>query len=256
MRAAADPNEFPEQLQEGLDVWQPRRLYRGLLEKEQPTVQVQTRYPGASARTLIDTVALPIEQQVNGVENMIYMKSSNTSDGRMQLDVNFEVGVDQDTANVLTQNRVSSAQARLPLAAQVAVPSPPVNAEDALSAAQRFARVRALGSRRADHRRRRRAGDLHRTQPRQGRRHQHQTRQVRQSSGGDPDDRPGPGPWVDGVIFLLLTVKDEVQVLRDIFAFCVIQMADNFQDRPRFGAGFESSCELPRNKAPIISVLF
>ena len=49
----------------------------------------------------------PIEQEVNGVENMIYMKSSNTSDGRMQLDVNFEVGINQDMANVLTQNRVS-----------------------------------------------------------------------------------------------------------------------------------------------------
>ena len=60
------------------------------------------------------SVATPIEQEVNGVDRMIYMKSSNTSDGRMQLDVNFEVGVDQDTANVLTQNRVSSAQARLP----------------------------------------------------------------------------------------------------------------------------------------------
>ena len=59
-------------------------------------------------------MATPIEQEVNGVDRMIYMKSSNTSDGRMQLDVNFEVGVDQDTANVLTQNRVSSAQARLP----------------------------------------------------------------------------------------------------------------------------------------------
>ena len=59
-------------------------------------------------------MATPIEQEVNGVDNMIYMKSSNTSDGRMQLDVNFEVGVDQDKANVLTQNRVSSAQARLP----------------------------------------------------------------------------------------------------------------------------------------------
>jgi HAE1 family hydrophobic/amphiphilic exporter-1 len=59
-------------------------------------------------------VATPIEQEVNGVDRMIYMKSSNTSDGRMLLDVNFEVGVDQDTANVLTQNRVSSAQARLP----------------------------------------------------------------------------------------------------------------------------------------------
>ena len=60
------------------------------------------------------SVATPIEQEVNGVDRLIYMKSSNTSDGRMLLDVNFEVGIDQDTANVLTQNRVSSAQARLP----------------------------------------------------------------------------------------------------------------------------------------------
>ena len=59
-------------------------------------------------------MATPIEQEVNGVEGMIYMKSSNTSDGRMLLDVNFEVGTNQDMANVLTQNRVSSAQARLP----------------------------------------------------------------------------------------------------------------------------------------------
>ena len=60
------------------------------------------------------SVATPIEQEVNGVDRLIYMKSSNTSDGRMLLDVNFEVGTDQDMANVLTQNRVSTAQARLP----------------------------------------------------------------------------------------------------------------------------------------------
>lgn len=79
-----------------------------------PMIRVTANYPGASAVAVEQSVATPIEQEVNGVDRMIYMKSSNTSDGRMQLDVNFEVGVDQDTANVLTQNRVSSAQARLP----------------------------------------------------------------------------------------------------------------------------------------------
>ncbi|HSD11409.1 MAG TPA: efflux RND transporter permease subunit, partial [Candidatus Binatia bacterium] len=79
-----------------------------------PTIRVTATYPGASAVAVEQSVATPIEQEVNGVENMIYMKSSNTSDGRMQLDVNFTVGVNQDTATVLTQNRVSIAQARLP----------------------------------------------------------------------------------------------------------------------------------------------
>src|SRR5688572_13647204 len=79
-----------------------------------PTIRVTANYPGASAVSVEQSVATPIEQEVNGVDDMIYMKSSNTSDGRMQLDVNFMVGVDQDNANVLTQNRVSAAQARLP----------------------------------------------------------------------------------------------------------------------------------------------
>jgi HAE1 family hydrophobic/amphiphilic exporter-1 len=79
-----------------------------------PTIRVTATYPGASAVAVEQSVATPIEQEVNGVEGMIYMKSSNTSDGRMQEDVNFQVGTNQDMANVLTQNRVSSAQARLP----------------------------------------------------------------------------------------------------------------------------------------------
>jgi HAE1 family hydrophobic/amphiphilic exporter-1 len=79
-----------------------------------PNIRVTANYPGASAEAVEQSVATPIEQEVNGVDRLIYMKSSNTSDGRMQLDVSFEVGTDQDIANVLTQNRVSSAQARLP----------------------------------------------------------------------------------------------------------------------------------------------
>src|SRR5262245_12640746 len=79
-----------------------------------PMIRVTATYPCASAVAVEQSVATPIEQEVNGVDRMIYMKSSNTSDGRMQLDVSFEVGVDQDNANVLTQNRVSAAQARLP----------------------------------------------------------------------------------------------------------------------------------------------
>src|ERR1043166_1844054 len=79
-----------------------------------PTVQVQTRYPGASARTIIDTVALPIEQQVNGVENMIYMQSTSTSDGGYTLVVTFRIGTDLNFAQVLVQNRVSAALSSLP----------------------------------------------------------------------------------------------------------------------------------------------
>ena len=79
-----------------------------------PNIRVTANYPGASAEAVEQSVATPIEQEVNGVDRMIYMKSSNTSDGRMLLDVNFEVGTNQDTANVLAQNRVSTAAARLP----------------------------------------------------------------------------------------------------------------------------------------------
>ncbi len=79
-----------------------------------PTVQVTTTYPGASAKTLVETVALPIEQQVNGVEKMLYMQSNCTPDGRYTLTVTFQVGTDLDFAQVLVQNRVSAAMAQLP----------------------------------------------------------------------------------------------------------------------------------------------
>lgn len=78
-----------------------------------PTVSVTTRYPGASARTVLETVALPIEQQVNGVERMLYMQSTSSSDGTYTLTVTFEIGTDLNFAQVLVQNRVSSILAAL-----------------------------------------------------------------------------------------------------------------------------------------------
>ena len=79
-----------------------------------PTITVSAVYPGADAQTVTDTVATPIEQEVNGVEGMIYMSSISGNDGSMTLTVTFAPGTDLDTANVLTQNRVSVAESRLP----------------------------------------------------------------------------------------------------------------------------------------------
>ena len=79
-----------------------------------PTITVTTNYPGASAQTVSETVAAPIEQEINGVEGMIYMASQATSDGNLSVTVTFDVGTDIDRAQVLVQNRVSAAERRLP----------------------------------------------------------------------------------------------------------------------------------------------
>jgi multidrug efflux pump subunit AcrB len=79
-----------------------------------PTVRVTANYPGANARVVADTVAAPIEQQVNGVEHMLYMSSQSSNDGSYTLDVTFALGTDVNIAQVLVQNRVAIAQPVLP----------------------------------------------------------------------------------------------------------------------------------------------
>jgi len=79
-----------------------------------PTVTITTTYPGANAKTVADTVATPIEEQVNGVEHMLYMSSQCTNDGAMKLTVTFQVGTNLDVAQVQVQNRVAIAQPQLP----------------------------------------------------------------------------------------------------------------------------------------------
>ena len=79
-----------------------------------PTVQVTTDYPGASADVVSQTVATPLEQEINGVENMIYMSSQSTGDGKLTITVTFAIGTDLNVAQMLTQNRVQDALPRLP----------------------------------------------------------------------------------------------------------------------------------------------
>ncbi len=79
-----------------------------------PTVQITTSYPGASAEVIAQTVATPLEEQINGVEDMLYLSSQATGDGKLAITVTFKLGTDLDTAQVLTQNRVQIALPRLP----------------------------------------------------------------------------------------------------------------------------------------------
>src|ERR1700758_1808048 len=79
-----------------------------------PVVRVSGQFPGASADVVADTVVAPLEQQINGVENMLYITSNATGDGRFQIDVTFELGTNLDIAQVQVQNRVAIAQPRIP----------------------------------------------------------------------------------------------------------------------------------------------
>jgi hydrophobe/amphiphile efflux-1 (HAE1) family protein len=79
-----------------------------------PTIQVTASYPGANAEIAAQTVATPLEQQINGVENMLYISSQSTADGSVSITVTFELGTDLDTAQVQVQNRVAIAEPRLP----------------------------------------------------------------------------------------------------------------------------------------------
>src|SRR5437588_1562390 len=84
-----------------------------------PTVSVTASYPGANAQVVADSVAAPIEQQVNGVDRMMYMSSQCTNDGAYNLTITFELGTDLNMAQVLVQNRVSLAMPQLPSQVQV-----------------------------------------------------------------------------------------------------------------------------------------
>src|SRR5258708_18950374 len=93
----------------------PTELYPNITP---PTVQVTASYPGANAQVVANTVAAPIEQQVNGIEHMLYMSSQSGNDGSYSLTVTFEIGTDTNTALVMVQNRVALAMQQLPVEVQ------------------------------------------------------------------------------------------------------------------------------------------
>ncbi|MFR1368604.1 MAG: efflux RND transporter permease subunit [Alphaproteobacteria bacterium] len=79
-----------------------------------PQIVVQTSYPGSNAQVLVDTVAVPIENQINGVEGMLYMSSTSDDDGTYTLTITFDVGTDADIAQVKVENRLSQVMSQLP----------------------------------------------------------------------------------------------------------------------------------------------
>src|SRR4051812_20458292 len=79
-----------------------------------PTVTVKASYPGASALELAETVAAPIEQEINGVDGMLYLSSQSVGDGKLTISVVFKPGTNVDEAQALVQNRVAAAESRLP----------------------------------------------------------------------------------------------------------------------------------------------
>src|ERR1700676_5538132 len=92
-----------------------------------PTLQVTATYPGASADVVSETVATPLEQQINGIENLQYFSSQSTGDGKLLLTLTFKLGTDLNTAQMLTQSRVAIATPRLPVQVQqLGLPIKPV----------------------------------------------------------------------------------------------------------------------------------
>ena len=83
-----------------------------------PVINVSGQYPGASAEVVASTVVAPIEEQINGVENMLYVSSNSSGDGRFSIQVTFDIGTNLDIAQVQVQNRVAIAQPRLPVQVQ------------------------------------------------------------------------------------------------------------------------------------------